>query len=207
MGETCPNPRSKVYTKNAVVFYWLKIYHKLSGLKHCICYLRMSMGQEPLYSLAGSFCFSRGKTQILKAITALCHLVPTGSNMVVYVFKTDYRRSLLKGTTSTGVTTIHSVWLARSKSQIPSTLKRKKITQGMWPRGHLRVCLPYTSTVHFIIVYVCVHVHMDRCIRSIITLVCIPLDSDVEIRVHTELGDDPRKYAGDWGTEIGKKDS
>ena len=105
MGETCPNPRSKVCTKNAVVFYWLTIYHKLSGLKHCICYLRMSMGQEPLYSLAGSFCFSRGKTQILKAITALCHLVPTGSNMVVYVFKTDYRRSLLKGTISTGVTT------------------------------------------------------------------------------------------------------
>lgn len=63
------------------------------------------MGQEPLYSLAGTFCFSRGKTQILKAITALCHLVPTGSNMVVYVFKTDYRRSLLKGTISTGVTT------------------------------------------------------------------------------------------------------
>lgn len=86
--------------------FLLTIYHKLNGLKHCICYLRMPMGQEPLYSLAGSFCFSRGKTQILKGITALCHLVPTeGSNMAVYVFKTDYRCSLLKCTISTGVTT------------------------------------------------------------------------------------------------------
>lgn len=59
------------------------------------------------------------------------------------------------------------------------------------------MCLPYTNTVQFIIVCVCVHVHMDRCVRYIITSVCVPLDSDVEIRVHTELGDDPRKSAGD----------
>ena len=127
--------------------FLLTIYHKLNGLKHCICYLRMSMGQEPLYSLAGSFCFSRGKTQILKGIAALCHLVPTeGSNMAVYVFKTDYRWSLLKCTISTGVTTrtlsILFDWL-----EVPDSIytQKKEITQGMWPRGHLRVCLPYTA--------------------------------------------------------------
>ena len=113
--------------------FLLTIYHKLNGLKHCICYLRMSMGQEPLYSLAGSFCFSRGKTQILKGIAALCHLVPTeGANMAVYVFKTDYRWSLLKCTISTGVTTrtlsILFDWLEVLDSIYT---QKKEITQGM----------------------------------------------------------------------------
>lgn len=105
-GRNMSQPQVKSLYQEWSRFLLINNLSQTSGLKHCICYLRMSMGQEPLYSLAGSFCFSRGKTQILKAITALCHLVPTeGSNMVVYLFKTDYRWSLLKCTVSAGVTT------------------------------------------------------------------------------------------------------